>query len=97
MIVRLAGAVFFGLSNGAVFTLAVVVQHPELFGAALPFAAGDFIAAPRPGPLPRVFLAAGELEHRVLAANRKHHEVLRSAGADAVLESYMSGRIWAVG
>jgi enterochelin esterase-like enzyme len=81
----------FGFSNGAVFALAVAVEHPELFGTVLPFSAGDFMEAPRSGPLPRVFLAAGEFEPGFLAANRKHHKVLRSAGADAALESYMSG------
>jgi enterochelin esterase-like enzyme len=73
--------------------LALVTRQPALFGAALPFSAGwtTLQVAPNAGPLTRVFLAAGELEPSMLQATRHHYESLREAGAEAVLESYVSG------
>jgi len=73
--------------------LALVTRQPALFGAALPFSAGwtTLQVAPHAGPLPRVFLAAGQLEPPFLQATRHDYESLREAGADAVLESYVSG------
>lgn len=88
-----ADRALFGFSNGGVFVLALVTRQPALFGAALPFSAGwtTLQVASHGGPLPRIFLAAGELEPEFLQAARHNYEVLREAGADVVIESYMSG------
>lgn len=82
----------FGFSNGGAFVLAAAYAHPELFSTALPFsvAASDDLT-PSPGPLPRIFLAAGQLEPVIAARTSSVYRALRAAGAKAAFEAYMSG------
>lgn len=88
-----AGRALFGFSNGADFGLEMAVAHPELFGAVLPFSAGGLpLAKPVPtAGLPRMYLAAGELEPPFGAVTRQAQSMLREAGAESVFTSYPSG------
>jgi enterochelin esterase-like enzyme len=80
----------FGYSNGAAFVLSLTQEHPQLFGAALPFSVATW-AGHLAGPMPRFFLAAGELEPAFSARTQGVYQQLRDAGASAVFKSYMSG------
>lgn len=85
----------FGYSNGAAFVLSLTQEHPQLFGAALPFSVAAW-AGHLAGPMPRFFLAAGELEPVFLERTQGVYQQLHDAGASAVFKSYMSGHDWAM-
>jgi enterochelin esterase-like enzyme len=81
-----------GVSNGADFALAMAVGRPDLFGAVLPFSAGvPMLKFERKPGLPRVYLAAGELEPPFAAVTRQAQALLSASGAEAVFTSYPSG------
>lgn len=91
----------FGFSSGAAFAAAAALQHPEVFGNALPFSIGFPQLPERPkSALPHFYFVAGELEPAFLAGTRTVREIVAGWGADANLNVYMSGHdqlMWQVG
>lgn len=91
----------FGFSSGAAFAAVAALQHPEVFGNALPFSIGFPQLPERPSSaLPHFHLVAGELEPAFLASTRNVREVIAGWGADATLLVYASGHdqlMWQVG
>ena len=89
----------FGFSNGGAFAAAAAVEHPELFGFALPFSAAGLPADLKPvAKLPRFFLAAGELEP-FSAIEKQLQAQLISWGADSSLDLYVAGHdpsMWSI-
>jgi enterochelin esterase-like enzyme len=89
---RRAERALFGFSSGGAFALNMAVVHPELYAAVLPFSVGVPIGTLLPTPdLPRIYLAAGELEPSFAATTRQAQGVLHEAGAEAIFTSYPSG------
>lgn len=87
-----------GMSNGGLFALAMIVQHPDLYGVVFPFSAGasgDFdpatIAVENLRLLLRIYSTAGTLEPIFLDTTRAYLKQAAKAGAETVLIERVSG------
>jgi len=69
------------------------VVHPEHFGTVIAFSLAITPGAPtwRPGEAPRHYLCAGTLEEGFLRGTQRWAERVEHAGADVVLQTWVSG------
>ncbi len=76
-----------GVSASAEFALAMAMRHPNLYGTAFAASPGAGYRPPSvmPRPLPRTYLAAGNLEPFFLENATRWAEAMRAAGADVVM------------
>lgn len=83
-----------GFSNGGAFAAAAAFRRADVFGAALALSVGvtpEIEPRVPDAPMPRFYLAAGELEHRFLDHTMTTRDRLAAAGGEATLVSFVAG------
>lgn len=83
-----------GFSNGGAFAASAGLRRGDVFAMALALSVGvppEIVTRPANAPMPRFYLAAGELEHQFLHHTRVTRDRLEAAGGEAALVTFAAG------